>query len=65
MKIENDEVDNYKVYLDGELYPLEKRIILSVDTNTGIITYIFKNEHFPYWPSTEYGKITLEKISNG
>lgn len=63
MKIIGDECENYRVFLDGELFNSPKKIIFSADTQNGIIEYIFTNDHFPYWPSTETGEVTLEKIN--
>lgn len=62
MKITNDEVENYRVFLDGELVS-DKMIIFSADTSEGKITYILNKEHFPYWPSQTYGEVRLERIN--
>jgi hypothetical protein len=60
MKLKNE---NYNVYVDDELFDESNREIIRINLQEGFIEFTYKKEHFPYWPSVDYGKITLEKIN--
>ncbi len=61
MKLEGDFLNNYNVLIDGELFNSPSRIILWADIDKQEVGYVLTKEHFPYWPTKEFGKITLEK----
>lgn len=63
MIIEYPDTEKYRILLDGEEFDTKRRIIYKVDTVKGRITFIYKMDCFPYWPSVDVGEVTLEKLN--